>query len=787
MKKIVLFIVIIISKLFAQNAFAQKNNGSITGRIIAADGSPAYVTIELKKLNRITVTDNNGNFKLQNLPALKDTLIITSVESKVYYQPISLEKNEAAQLGDITLTLNIGRLQDVEVRGRIEQSFKSDYSFMGTKTQTPSINIPQSISAVTKELIMDKMDFTLKDIAGEVPGVNQYSGYDEYAIRGFKAENARLINGLRGYNTIYTSTMLVNIERIEIMKGPAATLYGNGDPGGTINLVTKKPLAINESEINISGGTWNHFRTMGDATGPLNKNKTLLYRINGGYDNSHSFRNQYYAKSYELAPSLSFIPNDKIQLNIDFSLSHINTILDRGQPGFQNDYSLKSTPTNLIASQPGDYLHETDIASSILFSYKINKQISFNSGYLNYNTQQDALEHGIHSYITPDSVNLYYSGWNYQTTTHSFTNYVTFHFNTGKFGHQFLAGFDYIKSSVNLGQDYYEQADLFGAGSGIVGTFSLKNPKYITRPISKYSISTYNSDAINVNASVYQTKGFYLQEQVSLNKLKILFGIREEQYKAGGSEADSAGSGVQNVFLPRIGLVFEIRPDVSLYATYNNGFDPFEATNSTQVFNEPFKPVTSKLFEAGTKANLFDNKLSASLALYQLTLYNVAVNANDISNPNLYIQQGEDRSAGMETEVNGNILPNLSISASYSYCIAKVIKSKIAWQEGHSLENAPANTSNSWIKYMFIKGPLKGFGIALGHSQESVRNTVEQGLALPGYLVLNGGIRYKNKHFIAAFNLNNFTNKTYWTGAYNNVNKWPGAPRNFMMSVGYNF
>lgn len=774
--------------IFSQNAFAQKNNGSIRGRIIAADGSPAYVTIELKKLNRITVTDNNGNFKLQNLPALNDTLIITSAESKTYTHPVTIGNGEAVTLGDIHLTFYISQLQDVEVRGRIARSYKSDYSFMGTKTQAASIDIPQSISAITKELIMDKMDFTLKDVASDVPGVNQYSGYNEYAIRGFKAENAQLINGLRGYNTTYTSAMLVNIERVEIMKGPAATLYGNCDPGGTINLVTKKPLANNESEINISGGTWNHFRAQGDVTGPLNKNKTLLYRFNAGYDNARSFRNQYFAKSYELAPSLSFIPNEKIQLNIDFSLSHINTILDRGQPGFQNDFSMKSTHISLIASQPGDYLHETTMAANILFSYKINNHINFNSGYLYYVTQQNTLEHGIQSYITADSVNLYYTNWNYHIAMNTLTNYFTFHFNTGKFSHKFLAGFDYIKSSVNLDQNYYEQPDLFGVGSGIVGTFSLKHPTFFKRPTNNYEVSDYESDASDVEASVYHTQGIYFQEQISFKKWELLIGLRKEMYEEGGDNSlDSTNDDEANVFLPRVGLVFKIRPDVSLYATYNKGFDPFEASTSTQLFNEPFKPVTSELFEAGMKANFFQNNLSASFAIYQLTLQNVAVNANDISNPNLYIQQGENRSRGIETEVDGNIFPNLSVSVSYAHCIAKVIKSKIAAQEGTLVENSPRNTSNSWIKYTFMNGALKGFGIVLGHSQAGVRNTLEPGLTLPGYIVLNGGIRYTIKHFNVAFNLNNITNKTYWTAAYNNVNKWPGAPRNFMMSMGYNF
>ncbi len=765
---------------------AQKNC-VVKGTILIQDKTPAYVTVSLKKQKKITQTDNDGDFKLSNVSSAPDTLIITSAEAQVKLIAINPLPGETLDLGIINFDFSVTQLQDIEVKGRMAHSYKSDYSFLGTKTETRSIDIPQSISSITKELIKDKMDFTLKDAASEAAGVNNYSGYDDYSIRGFKAENARLINGLRGYNTTYTSAMLVNVERIEVVKGPSATLYGNCDPGGTINLVTKKPLRQQDGEINIGGGTWNHYRITGDVTGPLNKNKTLLYRLNAGYDNTNSFRNEYNASSYEVAPSLSFIPNEKIQLNVDFSLSHINTLLDRGQPGIQNNYSLLSTPINLIASQPGDFLHETDYAANVLFSYKINKHINFNSGYLNYTTQQNAAEHGVQSYITPDSVNLYYSTWNYHTITNTISNYFTFRFNTGKFTHQLLAGYDYIRSKVDLEQEYYEDQNNFAKGSGIAGTFSLKNSKYMATPVNKYTVSDYESDATDVEATIYHTQGIYLQEQITLHKWKLLLGLRQEIYEAGDDEADSTGDDEENVLLPRVGLVYEFKPNMSLYATYNKGFDPFEASTSTQVFDEPFKPVTSELIEVGAKANLFHNKVSASLSVYQLTLHNVAVNANEISNPNLYIQQGEDRSRGIETEMSGNIMPSLSVAASYSYCVAKVIKSKIQSQEGMLVENAPKNESSSWIKYTFKTGALKGFGIAAGHSQASKRNTLEQGLTLPGYIILNGGIRYTYKKLDVALNLNNITDKIYWIGAYNNVNKWPGAPRNIMMSAGYNF
>ncbi|MGH2649002.1 MAG: carboxypeptidase-like regulatory domain-containing protein, partial [Ginsengibacter sp.] len=193
--KIYFFLLSIIF-LFSANLYAQKHTGIIEGKIIDNDGNPAVdVSVVLKKLNKTSITGNNGAFIFQHLPALKDTLIISSVDSKPLFHEVTLNKNEVINIGIIKLEYNIQQLQSVEIYGRKQRSYKSDYSIFGNKTETPSINIPQSISTITKELISDKMEFTLKDAVDEVAGVNQYSGYDEYTIRGFRAENARDING----------------------------------------------------------------------------------------------------------------------------------------------------------------------------------------------------------------------------------------------------------------------------------------------------------------------------------------------------------------------------------------------------------------------------------------------------------------------------------------------------------------------------------------------------------------------------------------------------------------
>ena len=786
MQKFIFYIATGIIILLPSLLFSQTITGSIKGKILLNDGQPAQdVTVILKNKQKIATTNKQGIFVIERLSALRDTLIITSVGLNTFRQEIVLRESQTLDMGSIHLTQKLTQLQTVEINGRLAESYKSDYSFFGAKTETAAQDIPQSISAITKELIHDKMELTVKDAVGDVAGVNQYSGYDEYTIRGFRAENARDINGLRGYNTTYTSNMLVNVERVEVIKGPTATLYGNCDPGGTINLVTKKPLDHSEAEANIFGGSWDHFRVTGDVTGPLNNEKTLLYRLNAGYDQKNSYRDQINGNSYQIAPSFTYAPNDKIKVNFDFSISHINTVLDRGQPGLEDDNNIQSTPFRLSLSQPGNYLNETDIASILTFAYKINNRLSFNVGYLNYITKQHVAEHGFNQYITPDSVSLYYSTWDYKTHTNTLTSYFTYLAKTGQISHKLLLGYDYVKSKVDLNQQYFENPDEFGIGSGIVGTFGLVNPQYNQLSPSTYQPSDFDNDATDVDADTYHTQGVYLQDELSYKRWKVLVSLREEFYK-GGNE-DSAGKLSQNVFLPRIGVVFALTPTLNVYATYNKGFDPFEASTQAQEYDQPFKPLISQLYEAGLKGNFFQNKLAASLSFYQLTVENVATNAGDPSNPNLFVQQGQNRSRGIEAEATGNILPNLSVLLSYAYNQATVTEDSDPALVGTTVANAPRNSSASWIKYSFNKNNKKGFGISIGHSYIGQRTTLDPGFALPSYFLLNGGINYGFKKLSLALIVNNIANQTYWMGAYNNVNKWPGAPRNVMVNIGFKF
>jgi iron complex outermembrane receptor protein len=233
--------------------------------------------------------------------------------------------------------------------------------------------------------------------------------------------------------------------------------------------------------------------------------------------------------------------------------------------------------------------------------------------------------------------------------------------------------------------------------------------------------------------------------------------------------------------------VYALKNNLSAYLTYNKGFDPFEASGSNQEFDEPIKPQVSELYETGLKANFFSGKLAASLAVYQLTVENVAVNANEIGNPDLFVQEGQVRSRGVELEADGNITSSLSASFAYSFCDAKITQSKKESEIGKRLENAPQHSGSSWIKYEFKKGKLKGIAISGGYSQAGKRNTLDRQITLPGYLILNGAVQYTYQHFTIALRAENIANTTYWMAAYNNVSKWPGEPRNVMVNLRYKF
>ncbi|WP_343306788.1 TonB-dependent siderophore receptor [Chitinophaga niabensis] len=706
------------------------------------------------------------------------------------------------------------QLQTVEVTGRKDNSYKNERSFSATKIEMAVKDVPQAISTVTKELMQDQQAFRMGDIVKNVSGVNQFSGYDDFTLRGFRS-TTQLLNGLRTVTGFWSMPLLVNIERVEVIKGPAAALFGNTDPGGTINSVTKKPLDVNRKVFGFSVGSFQTYRGTIDLTGPLNEEKTVLYRLNLGYENSETFKTNMGTENLVISPSLSFAPTNKTRVNLDLVYSMSNGKLYRGQPifGAEAGTQLNSTPISFTIGKANDFLKEKNVSANISLSHQFSQNFSFNVSYLKYQWNENLMEHRTSNGYAVDSAGRQIPTLMQMMTIRrlskkyndNMTAYFVSRFSTGALEHHLLVGYDFNQFSVPVGGSSETSKEGYRLKNGTVGNyvkankenfildangnpvpnvphFNLLNPDYSIATTSGYiTTSTATAPARNM------AHGIYLQDNIRWNKFSLLIGLRKEFYKDKFNYSKPAEKQVeQNSFIPRIGLVYNLTPDINVYGIYVQGFMP--QTSSTMVnpnVGGPFDPLTSRMYEVGAKGDFLNRKLGATVALYHLEQNNVLVNANDPNNPERLEQRGQERGRGVEVDVNGRILDNLSISANYTFSETVITRSADPKMAGRLKENAPRQQGGLWVKYAFRNGQLKGLGAAAGGSFVTQRRTFSEILELPGYAVANAALYYHFDKIQLAVNINNILDKTHWIGGYDYNRLFPGAPRNIQATIYY--
>lgn len=776
---------IVISSFFCLvSNFIFSQTSGISGTVKTANSSSETVNIKIKENAAATVTDRRGEYILKSLSAGNKIVIISAVGFETQQIAVELKENEITLVPEVFLVETTNQLQSVEVTGRKKSSYKNDNTFSATKLEMRVIDVPQSISFVTKELIQDQQALRLKDVGKNVAGVNEFSTYDDITIRGFRNNdsNGRLINGLRGVNSFWTSPLLVNIERVEYIKGPASAVFANSSPGGTINMITKKPLDEARQAIQFTTGSFNTFRTSADFTGPVNDDKTLLYRLNLGYENADTYRDQISNKSIVIAPSISFIPKEGTRFNADLVYTNLDTKLDRGRTIIKGTTDLFATPIGFNIAQPNDYLKSKTLALTLSFSQVINEHLTFNASYLKVRYDEELNEHGFNGYITPTMIAMYFNDRKTIQQGNNLSTYFSSKFKTGELQHQAVVGYDYINGEINK---YERDAE---NESGNVSNFDLLKPTYLIRPIQTYKFTASENEI-----SEYYTNGFYVQDLIKYKKIQLLLSLRQEFYTFPENKAAGITDGKKSekALLPKVGLTYSVADNINVYGTYATGFEAQDAS----IFGSansggPFDPMTSNLYEVGSKGEFFNKRLFVGTAIYQITKNNILVNANDASNPDLLEQRGQERARGFEVEATGRIDNNWSVNLSYAYnnaIITKSAKDDSDNKVGLTKENAPKNISGSWIKYSFTEGKIKGLGLAIGHSQVSKRETFVRTLQLPSYVVFNAATYYKVDRFTIGVNFNNVFDKKYLVGGYNYQRNFTGAPSNFLVNVGYTF
>ncbi|MEH1843092.1 MAG: TonB-dependent receptor [Nostoc sp.] len=655
-----------------------------------------------------------------------------------------------------------------------------------TKTDTPLRDIPQSIQVVPQQVLEDQQVTTLSEALRNVPGVAQGTSqptrgqFAVPAIRGFSANNDILRNGLRDPFNYSAGFNVANIERIDVLKGPASVLYGQGSLGGVINLVTKQPLRDPFYSVEFSAGSYDFYRGAVDLSGPLNDSKTVLYRLNLAALTTESFVDFYDEQQYFVAPVLTWQIGDRTKLTLE--AEYFARPKSNGQQGFPAAGAVLPNPNGRIPRnrnlvKPDDF----DNSYAIRVGYDLEHRFSENWQIRNAFkfSQVDRIGRlTANAALAADYRTLSRTFATLDDSFNRFFNvdtYVVGQFSTGSIRHQLVTGFNLTRQEGGFFNTSYRAAPI-----------DLFNPVY-GRPIGAFTNST---DSYSKTDAL----GIYVQDQVTLaDNLKLLLGGRFDTFNSSSRtqtlnsaniRGNTAPEVSDNAFSPRVGIVYQPITPISLYVNYSRAFVP--ATGAT-FEGSAFQPERGTQYEVGVKADLND-RLSTTLAFFDLTRSNVLTTDNRPGIPSGFsIQTGEQRSRGIELSLAGEILPGWNIIAGYSYTDARTTQDNTIPVDNR-LNNVPKNAFNLWTSYEIQQGALQGLGFGLGFFFVGERfGDLANTFRLPSYVTTDAAIFYKRDRFRAALNVKNLFDVDYFASAVNSVNVYPGEPLTVQGTIRWEF
>ena len=643
---------------------------------------------------------------------------------------------------------------------------------VGTRTDTPLRDIPQSIQVVPQQVIKDQQATRLTEVLKNVPGVvvgsrSPRDPLNVIKIRGFDAFSETLLNGVQD-RSIGSVGFGSNIERVEVLKGPASVLFGQGGLGGRVNLVTKQPLRDPFYFVEASAGSYNSYNGAIDLSGPLNDSKTVLYRLNASAGTNESFIDFYEQQQYLIAPTVSWQISDRTKLTLEASYSDAEGPYDFGIParGSVLPNPNGKIPRNRFVSEPN--LNDT---SNGAFRIGYNFEHRFSDNWQARSVFQTSLfrlrRDLVFSFGLQDDLRTLERGvenFDYNQNAYNLDNYVVGKFATGSIKHKLVAGFNLSRIDTNSDALFNETTPL-----------DVFNPVYGTA--TEASLPDFN---IKNRA---QQLGFYLQDQITLaENFKLLLGGRFDiaNQEAKDLIAQTNDFKQTEAFSPRLGIVYQPIQPISLYASYSRSFN-----QAVDLFGPALpEPERGTQYEIGVKADLTD-RLATTLAFYDLTRTNLS--AEDPNNPQRTIQIGEQRSRGIEFDISGEILPGWNVIAGYAYTDAEITRDNPS-TVGNQLNNVPRHALNLWTTYEIQSGSLKGLGFGLGafyygDRQADLGNTVE----LPSYVRTDAAIYYKRDNYRAAINIKNLFDTDYFVSAQNVNRIIPGDPLTIQGTISWQF
>ena len=716
---------------------------------------------------------------------------------------------EALTGSDAVSTLPAVRVVGKTVNDLNAENYSVSDSATATKTDTPLLYTPISVQSVTRTVMDDQQVVKLDDAIKNVSGV-QRSGsfgdegglYDNFVIRGFDTQFSNFRNGIRQQSFSFEPA---NVQQVDVLKGPAAILYGRIEPGGMINLVTRQPEAERHFSVQQQFGSFDFYRTTIDATGPINDDKSLLYRLDLAYLDKGSFRDYGGKERIFLAPSVTWNISDYTQINLNLEYQHDNQVDDPGIPALNGSNRPAPVPLSRFYGEPDFRTKQDRKLVELAWSHAFNKDWSLRQRFQASLADYDS--NNVWTAFVDDDNRTFQRGYwrvKQERDTYGLNQDLLGHFETFGIKHTTLVGMDFFR----LEQNSYGFSD--GFGFDINGDVHVSAPPIdLYNPVYGQAVTPEGNDLYFTNRQNWV--GFYFQDQMNFfDKVHFLFGGRHDWATSGNGGSGSAwnaepGGSLAEAdldyknnrvdaekFTPRLGLVYTPIQELSFYANYVESF----GLSNGRTRGQPLPAQTARQYEGGIKTELWDGRFTSTLAFFQIYKDNIAT--PDLEHPGLRRAVGEARSSGIELDASGRITDDLSLVANYALTDTAVTKDN-SGNLGHGLPNVGKHSGNVWMKYLFHGGDMQGLSFGTGVYLISQRQAnIENDLQLPGYVRWDASVGYQFKvgdtKLSTQLNAYNLLNKQYYS-----ANDWmdvnfsprtnivPGAPLTLMGSVKVEF
>lgn len=659
----------------------------------------------------------------------------------------------------------------------------------GAKSTPPDANrlgvgiqeTPQAITTIGSDLMRAQGVDRLEDIMQNVPGITQTAGhsgiFSNYVSRGFQLDNASnyFRDGLRFDRQSQIS--LQNIEQVEVIRGPASLQYGKLVPGGLVNFVTKKPMATSKREVTLYANQFGQVEGGFDATGKLDANGNVLYRLNAEAKKLNSFRDHVDGNAYFVAPAFTFALSDSTVLDVLLEHGRHDTLRDPGQPAPERNNIASVTQLDPSAfhgeKNATDSVRNT--SGALRLNHRLNDVWQLRADYSGSRFDRD-MYFTINRPVTGSSVPRLTRAAFTKADSDSVRLETFGEFATGALKHKLLAGVDRVERSV----------DEVTTRSTVLTPVDLFNPVPTGNAI--YSLVPQSTEKARSTDT-----GLYVQDQITFGPWSVMLGVRHDRLKENYHEAvfDFRDQHDATQTSPSAGLLYRVMPQLSLYASYSRSLDSNMATDGC---GRSFDPSRGAQYEAGAKGAAFGGLLWA-VSAFDLTRSNGLSadpralegdeSAFDSDGNACQVQGAKQRSTGVELEASGRLGKQVRLHAAYTRLNARFTDDTDPLKIGNKLRNAPKQSARLWGEYAFADA-WQGLSTSLGMTHVGQRFANDDNtLTIPSYTVWDAGVRYAfGKADTLQLVVNNLTDRRYVEDSLANSNAInQGAPRS--VSVRY--